>query len=574
VAETQLSTKEFSKILKEGVEAKAAEHAWDCNKAADRGYAFQRWVADVLVALQPGFDTEPEDACLYSQDLKADLVFEDSARNHLLICQCKYQSQDKAVDETEVNDFFNRHEQFLDRAWIKKHGSAKAVDALGDYAEKIASGYSATYYFISTGKASERVLGLADTVAAKYDKQGTSVTCELLDFGKLKDYYVRSLSLELSGPSEVTLQLPTGRFFIKDAPYLTLIAVIKGNWLRDLYKRHKESLYAWNIRGYLGNRGINKSISDTAEKRAGDFFYFNNGVSAICTDFELEEPNTLRVKNIQIINGAQTVSTLAKAEPHTEIDVLFRLTKTVSVKTEKGINREIIQYNNSQNVVRVSDFRANDEIQIWLEKRFKEQKRWEILPEVFYLRKRTVGRRGTGRGLRLEDLAKVRFAFLYEPTLIHDAPKKLWSLKEDEGLYEQAFGVDGALASVWSDETFEECLLAIAAYVSIEHKVAELGGKDEGEAFAHFRRLRFHALSLFGIYVRARGLDPKKLLRSKSEYEKVFADFWSIASTVLDDVYSNSMDQGMTLFAFIRNSERWQQVFKRFAKRMTLSESV
>jgi hypothetical protein len=81
-------------------------------------------------------------------------VFEDIANKHLLICQCKYQNFDKPVEETEVNDFFNRHGHFANREWVDTHGSDAARDALVDYGERLQNGYITTYYFISTGKAS------------------------------------------------------------------------------------------------------------------------------------------------------------------------------------------------------------------------------------------------------------------------------------------------------------------------------------------------------------------------------------------------------------------------------------
>src|SRR5206468_59327 len=104
----------------------------------------------------------------------------------------------------------------------------------------------------------------------------------------------------------VRMTLPENKWIEKIGPYPTLVAIVKGNALRDLYKKHKEALFAQNIRGYLGNRGLNGKIIETAETRPNDFFYFNNGVSAICTGFDLEGEE-LVATNCQIINGAQTV---------------------------------------------------------------------------------------------------------------------------------------------------------------------------------------------------------------------------------------------------------------------------
>lgn len=570
---TKISVNEFKKILKDDIDRIAVAHSWDINKNIDRGFAFQRWFAEVVTHLEPGYDTSPDEACVYSKDLKADIVFDDTARNSILICQCKYQNFEKPVDETEVNDFFHRHEHFTNRDWIMKNGSTRAQDALLDYGEKVENGYSVTYYFVSTGKATERVFDLAEKCTQEFAQRDIPIRCELLDFTRLKEYYVRSITLDTPGPTEVKFRLPEGSYFILENPFPTIVAAIRGNELRALYQRYKESLYAWNIRGYLGNRGINHEIFETAQNKAEQFFYYNNGVSAICTDFDFAGPGEeeLVIKNFQIINGAQTVSTLAKSKSNPNLIVLFRLTKTLSVKTEKGINRDIIRYNNSQNIVRVSDFRSNDDIQKWLEDRFRTIKNGGELPPLFYIRKRSVGRKGFGTGIRLEDFAKIRYAFLKEPTLIHSSPKRLWSLKEDDGVYEVAFGVDGEIHPVWSNQTFQESLLAIAFYLRIDQEARDLAARRDDLRF--MRRLRFHALSLAGIYAQ-RKLSAEligELLLNKQQFDKCWREFWPICATMVEDGYSNAEEQNVTMFAFVRSEERWQQMVRRFNRRFSLA---
>ena len=251
--------------------------------------------------------------------------------------------------------------------------------------------------------------------------------------------------------------LPDGRWIRKDDPYPSVVAVLKGNTLRDLKKRYKESLFAWNIRGFLGSAGINRGMATTVREAPEDFFYFNNGVSAICTDFKIVEEKRLIAERFQIINGAQTVSTLAGEDPSADVEVLFRLTKTKSVNTEGGFNHDLIKYQNSQNPIKVSDFRSNDQIQLFLEKRLKERKATPVLKKLRYVRKRQVGRaRGIGQPIKLEEMAKVRYAFLYEPTLIHATPRALWSLDGADAAYAKAFGVAGELKDSWSQADVHE----------------------------------------------------------------------------------------------------------------------
>jgi len=560
-----MTVREFSKVMREGIQKEAARNGWNADKAADRGNAFSLWVARVVHEAEETLDPEPEEALLRTKDLKADLVFEDPTANHLVICQCKYVKEKSPVDETEVIDFFSRHEHYMKTEWVREHGSSDAVAALEDYAERFINGGSVQYYFVSNGDASKRIHEAARTINEKYRNDNLPITCELLDLSGLKEYYIRSMTLGERIPAEVTLQLPEGRFFEVHEPHRTLVAVLKGNALRNLGKLHKQSLYAWNIRGYLGNRGINKSIGDTAKETPGSFFYFNNGVAAICTDYVLTG-NRLIVDNFQIINGAQTVTTLEKCPADDRIQVLFRLTKTESVKTEKGMNKDMIRCNNTQNIVKVSDFRANDEIQLYLEKALAERKVRGPIPKVRYQRKRAPKKPGTGDVIRLEEMAKIRYAYLCEPTLVHSSPRLLWTLDEDSGSYEKAFGVDGRLESAWSDDTLEEALLAYVIYAKADQEAVTLGRKDVKYRF--LRRLRFHTLSLAGIWVRENGGDEKRreLARSKDAFESFWRAFWPLCLDLEIDAYLTAVEgEKGTLFALVRSDERWQAMRMSFS---------
>jgi hypothetical protein len=565
---TALSVRDFERVLADEVPEIAREHSWDFNKEAERGFAFQLWFANVVAAYEQTFDTEPGDALLMARDLGADLVFDDETNQHLLVCQCKYQGRSKKspVVESEVRDFFRRHDSFMQRSWVQKHGSPAAIDALGDYDEKIKSGYSVRFYFVSTGDASPRIEEVVSQINEDYRVRQIPVSCELLDFARIKDYYVRSRSLEASIPDEITMDLPSGRYMEKNDPYPTVVAILRGNALRNLYKRHKESLFAFNIRNYLGNRGINAEIVRTANERGQDFFYFNNGVSAICTDYSLEK-GRLVARGFQVINGAQTVGALNKARENGEVEVLFRLTKAESVKTERGFNRDVIKYNNTQNLIKVSDFRSNDPIQLWLERRLLEQKATGPMRKVRYARRRG-SNKGVGQAIRLEDLAKIRYAFLVEPTEIHAAPKRLWTMTEDGGLYESAFGLNGKLVELWPEMTYRETLLAIALFLRIVDEARALA--TENEDLKYVARLKFHLLALAGEFVRARYLENERaaLVSSEQGFGRMWDDYWDPAFAVVDGAYEDAHDQDVTTFAFVRSAERWQRMKSQFEKRL------
>ncbi len=215
---TKLSTNEFKSTLQAQLESTAHEYDLDISTENGRSRAFQYWVGTMILAAEENLDTDLMDAALYSKDLGTDLVFEDEANKFLLIAQCKYITALKDLDERAVDDFYHRHKNYLDRRWVQKHGSEYAAGALGDYADHIADGWKVEYRFVTPGQASEGIQKLVQAWQQEYSDRDVSIECSLCDFPALKEYFVRSLSLEESVPAEVLIDLPAGQFFERLTP--------------------------------------------------------------------------------------------------------------------------------------------------------------------------------------------------------------------------------------------------------------------------------------------------------------------------------------------------------------------
>ena len=363
-----------------------------------------------------------------------------------------------------------------------------------------------------------------------------------------------------------------------EEPRPTLVCVIKANQLKNLYKKEGDALFAHNIRTFLGRKSLNKGIIDTASQTPADFFYFNNGISGICTDLTIEETPkkaTAFASKFQIINGAQTVGSLAKSSTTADCYVLLRVTEGESVSTEKGFNASIIKYNNTQNIVKASDFRSNDPIQQWLEARCRKQRTaGNAIPQITYQRNRSGKRVSSGSvPLSLEDLAKIRYAWLYEPTRCIADPKSLWTHHDECGVYEQAFGVDGTLYDRWSDDTFEQTLVAVVFCKDIESQMERAKKKDR--KYIYLRRLRYFALGLAPIYLRRKGLDGVAMIKGPStDYRRRFEDFWKGALRELVSAHQDFVEgeEKGTLFALARSEKRWRNLKSKYDAIIHLTE--
>ena len=219
-----------------------------------------------------------------------------------------------------------------------------------------------------------------------------------------------------------------------------------------------------------------------------------------------------------------------------------------------------------------SDFRSNDKIQTWLENKFKNLRSRGAVTKIAYIRKRTNRRSPGSYIVRLEDFAKIRYAFNLEPTRAVGDPKSLWTAEADGGFYEQAFGVDGELRDFLTEDEFSRSLLGIVLYKAVEEKIAETMKSDK--SFVFLRRLRFFALSLGNIYIEVKHPDKSaaELLASQSEFKKMFEEFWLLAVRELNDVhYEATETYKITGFALVRSEQRWKALKEKFTRYLKLT---
>ena len=97
-------------------------------------------------------------------------------------------------------------------------------------------------------------------------------------------------------------------------------------------------------------------------------------------------------------------------------------------------------------------------------------------------------------------------------------------------------------------------------------------GKQDPE-LRFLRRLRFHGVALAGEFTRRR-FEPdeaRELVTIKPKFDEAWELFWSVTKGVLIDVFSIAEDEETSMFAFVRSSDRWQQMTKRLRRHLAAS---
>lgn len=144
--------------------------------------------------------------------------------------------------------------------------------------------------------------------------------------------------------------------------------------LADLVALHKDkgkALYERNIRYFLGSSRsvVNKAIKTTLRDAPADFFYLNNGVTAVCDEIKQKGKNPssgfrkFKVRGLSIINGAQTVASAAEfvdQNPGSNIDNAKVMLTLIKASTDGEFGKAVTRARNHQNPVQSANFASLD----------------------------------------------------------------------------------------------------------------------------------------------------------------------------------------------------------------------
>ena len=209
------------------------------------------------------------------------------------------------------------------------------------------------------------------------------------------------------------------------------------------------------IEGISDENDINRNIEQTAldPNKNSLFFYYNNGITIICDDYKYDPSNNkiiIKIKNLQIVNGQQTVFSLLssfnqKKDMVSNVYILCKIYKTTNKKNKV----EIAEFTNSQNPVNRRDIRSVDRTQ----KRFEE----ELKEKGFFYERKKNQFEDADKNKRLDSLliGQLLFSFFNKSPTIAKNNRSVIFGKEYQEIFNENINAD-KIIFVWNLYKFIE----------------------------------------------------------------------------------------------------------------------
>ncbi len=135
----------------------------------------------------------------------------------------------------------------------------------------------------------------------------------------------------------------------------TILGVMKLRELTEFISKNRDYVFESNIRQWMQFKTtVNKGIRETLQNVPNKFFYYNNGITVVVSNYEEIGNNSILLHAPQIVNGAQTSNSILDRAKRTH-NLDGSITVTIIKADDEEDQNNITRYRNSQNSVRGKD---------------------------------------------------------------------------------------------------------------------------------------------------------------------------------------------------------------------------
>lgn len=413
-----------------------------------------------------------------ANDKQIDAIVIDEDEQKIYIIQSKFYTG-QFIDATPVREMISVWTQLDDMAKLQENANGKLKIKLAEVANALEEdSYSICLLLITTSQFSpEAQKDIAAFQSRLSEEDGTSVDYEFVavDGQGISDNYTRAL--EQSNPIlNYTMPLVPGKSLLTEIGSTNvLIAAVPLSECIKIPGIKDGTLFQKNVRQSLGiSNSVNKKIRKTIYgEKCREFFFFHNGITAICNKMETLENGSVKFYGLNVVNGCQSLNTIlscsekVKSEP--EAYVLFRFYEIPQRDRADSISINT----NTQSAVKARDLRSNDKRVLRMKRSYEQKyadgyfatKRGEVIPAD----------KNKDKSIELASLGKFLTAwYMQRPNLSYGETKifdKYFSILfkneyQPEDIYALKFWMDKIL-EIWTDtnpKNLDEVFLTMKAY--------------------------------------------------------------------------------------------------------------
>jgi len=301
------------------------------------------------------------------EDHGIDAIFYNQSTKQLFFVQSKLKATEPfAQDEANafkegIKDLLNeRYDRFNQNLAARQEEIETALDEAAEMILVVAH---------AAPEVSQHSKNVLDQFLSAEERPDERLVPSWVDYGPdriFADFLAEQAVAEVNGQIRIYGQVKVR------APRSTYYGRVAVKDLAQLYRTHKDALFEKNIRYFLGVRSsaVNRGIHESLGNGANEFFYLNNGVTAIAHEIRPRGTRNgglrFELDGLSVINGAQTIASCAQFiadNPDADVDMAYVMFTLIHVEREDPFGSRVTRARNHQNPVSPAQFAALDNTQ-------------------------------------------------------------------------------------------------------------------------------------------------------------------------------------------------------------------
>ena len=253
-----------------------------------------------------------------SKDNGIDAVYYDPSRNKLFLIQAKWSNKGTSTIATgDLRKFIAGTYDLLNEEWGKFNEKFKAIST------EISKGIrnDPEIVLIATYNSDNPISSECKEIVDEFLKENNSDSQDVVAFEKFElKRIIRCVKAAKAG-SKTDIEVNLLQWGEQADPYYSVYGKVSCADIAQWYVEHGDLLFTENIRNTLSDSDINLQIESSLLKSPKDFWYLNNGITAIADGIkrkliglgEQRDSSYWKISNIKIVNGAQTTGSIFSA---------------------------------------------------------------------------------------------------------------------------------------------------------------------------------------------------------------------------------------------------------------------
>lgn len=440
----------------------------------------QRFVAWYLRNIH-NLDTIEAKDCITdgAGDKQIDAVYIDNDSSVVYIIQGKFYSGE-AVDAAPLREVLASWVEIKNLKKLQEDANEKLRIKINELATALEDDYEVVFELITTAGLTESAKKDLEAFQKELsDDESLSANLVLVDNEMLRFKYDESLNRNRPYISHEFKVNPSMCMEISIGGIKAVIAAIPLKECIKIPGIKDGSLFRKNVRQSLGtNNKVNKGIASTLKKDAKGFFFYHNGITAICSQVSLKD-DLISVKELNVVNGCQSLSTIygcsEAVRNSSEGYVMFRFYEISDPEKADKISTST----NSQSAVKARDLRSNDKYVLAMKKAYEQ-----CYTDGYFLTKRgetaDPAKYNTNHVVSLTELGKQLIAWHSQRPTISYSETKIFDKYFDQ-IFRKEYAAENIQAlnemskcinAKWVNDNpmdLNESLLAMKAYAPHHH---------------------------------------------------------------------------------------------------------